>query len=197
MIPDFVEEQSGDTYAYCPKKLRFATATFAVGLIGGFVVILVTRGPGQIWIILGGFAGLAVIPLGMIWLIRRSHRNERITFNDEARTIRLEHMHFPTSFFDWRRKPDVIVPYDDIEDVIVRTHRGNSVIHVRTQAGRFRVGETFERFYELSSRLNACEPDEPKRALMDRWWMHVVLGVGLLAFVLGVCYLLVFVLKVI
>lgn len=190
------EQPCGDTYGYSPAAVRRSLIAFPLGLSIAAIWTILQHGTKKLWILGAILGGLSALFFTLLFVVARSARERRITFDDERRVLRLENMRYWTGFWDGRRKPVVDIPYDDIRDVSFGTTRGSSSIQVRTSRGQFAVGETFERFHEIAARLHACEPADAQPRLLDRKWFQLVLGLALFVGVMGFCYVLVYRFKV-
>lgn len=138
------------------------------------------------------FLGMAGVASTFVELMLYLAKHSAVVLDYERKVVVLEHYVYPLGFWDFRSKPEVIIPFSEIQHVSRFEGKGGRTYFVYTKQSRFSLGRTIDRVDELASALYTIASGSiPLHPLRNVWILGIVaslIGGGLvllLAWMLG------------
>lgn len=148
-------------FKYDPKYkwghfLWIVIATAAVVL-----ALVYLKGMPWTFIPFSGVVAVLVLTISAIVFGVLNRRALEIDYDNSV--IRLKYFIYPIRFIDVNPKREVVIPFDQIENIFTFSGRWQSTTHVYTEESRFVIHECFTDRYELVSRLKTIAAKSENR----------------------------------
>ena len=146
------------------------------------VTIFVVDGTMELWVYLFalGLAGVASVFVELMVMLAN---DSTVIVDYDRQTIVLHNFVYPLGFWDFRAKPEVIIPFSEIQHVSRFEGKGGRTYFVYTKKSRFNLGRTLDRVDELALSLEAIASGSmPLHPLRNPWVLGVfasLIGGGL------------------
>jgi hypothetical protein len=179
-----------ERYKVDAQSSRVAHLWIAILLIS-LTLFMVNRGDFDLvwYLVILGVVGLASVVVELVLLLAK---DSAIMIDYERQVVVLEHYVYPLGFWDFRSKPEVVIPFSEIQHVSRFEGKGGRTYFVYTKRSRFNLGQTIDRVDQLATSLESIAsgpiPLHPLRNVWILGTMASVVGGGLvllLAWMLG------------
>ncbi len=177
---------------FCVNTHRSRKAHIWIGL---FLIMswgmLMMKGSQPLWgYVL--FLGMAGVASAFVELMLYLSKDSAVVLDYERKVVVLEHYVYPLGFWDFRSKPEVVIPFSEIQHVSRFEGKGGRTYYVFTKQSRFNLGRTIDRIDELALSLESIASGSiPLHPLRNPWILGIfasLIGGGLvllLAWLLG------------
>jgi len=180
-----------ERYRVNTQSSRKAHIWIGLSVIMSWVMIAI-EGSLPLWgyLMILGMAGVAS---SFVELMLYLTKDSAVVLDYERKVVVLENYVYPLGFWDFRSKPEVVIPFSEIQHVSrVEGKKRENYYFVYTKQSRFNLDRTIDRVDKLASSLEAIASGSiPLHPLRNVWILGTVaslIGGGLvllLAWILG------------
>lgn len=124
------------------------------------------------------FLGMAGVASTFVELMLYLAKDSAVVLDYERKVVVLEHYVYPLGFWDFRSKPEVVIPFSEIQHVSRFEGKGGTTYSVYTRQSRFNLDRTIDRVEKLASSLDEISSGSiPMHPLRNVWILSAIVSI--------------------